>query len=239
MDLNTCSSATKAIRPSQSFSPLAGPTPQKSNCSSAGEERVILDHYTPINHWPHLLQRVTQVGHDSNLLLKSLKKHLNSAPTLPIHPPPLKIRFKRVPFAEYYGGSYQHFLQFIPANRNPSGNTKRNLVFPQPLHNPALPVRPGEPGLIFASRHEVADGSPWSLFVKRDPSVALWTYFGDYKGEVCGQLTSGQFKTLSKSVRRAINSIQVFPTKVNITGTRHMGQPLAHPKIGHLFKNAD
>ena len=122
---------------------------------------------------------------------------MESVKTLSIQHPLLEARVKRVPFAAHYGGSSQHFLQRILQDQNPSGNTLRNLVFPQPDPNPALPVVPGEPGLIFACRHEVADKSAWTLFVKRDPSVAVWTYLGEYTGEVCGKLT---FKALSGKV---------------------------------------
>ena len=166
-------------------------------------------------------------GPNSNLIRKALKKNLESAPTLPIHPPPLEARVRREPFAKYYGGCNQHFLQFLLPELNPSGNIKRNVVFPQPRPNPVLPLSPGEPGLIFASRHEVADGSAWSLFVKHDPNVAIWTYLGEYKGEVCGKLTPDQFKMLSKTVSKTIKIIQAVFLTQNVPATRFVVRLLA------------
>ena len=142
----------------------------------------------------HLLQAKPPNLYDTLRL-----KYLESIPSLLLQHPP-EARIKRAPFAAHYGGSSQHFLQYTTSNRNPSGNYKRNMVFPQPDPNPVLPVLPGEPGLIFASRHELANQAAWSLFVKHDPGVAVWTYLGEYKGEVCGKLTPDQFKALSDKV---------------------------------------
>ncbi len=67
--------------------------------------------------------------------------------------------------------------------------------------NPSVPSSPGEPGLVFASRHEILKDPPWTLFVKRVPSVAVWTYMGEYESVICGRLEAEQFCALSDKVR--------------------------------------
>jgi len=124
--------------------------------------------------------------------------YLQSAPSYQILPPPLTTEIKRVPFAAHYGGSSYHFLQYL---KNPSGHVKRRLVFPLPEMNPAVPSAPGEPGLIYASRHEILQNPPWSLFIKREPAIAIWTYVGDYEGELCGVMNAKMFMAQSEMVK--------------------------------------
>lgn len=137
-------------------------------------------------------------------LHNSVNSYLKSARTLKIHPPHLDARIKRVPFARSYGGNPQHFLQYIPAENNPSGRVKRRVIFPQPEMNPSVPSSPGEPGLIFASRHEILKNPPWTLFVKCNPRVAVWTYMGEYESVICGRLEADKFGALSDKVRKSV-----------------------------------
>ena len=67
--------------------------------------------------------------------------------------------------------------------------------------NPAMPTRPGEPGLLFASRHEILYNPPWSLFcrsmVGKEPR---WRYLGEYKSVLCGKMTAEQFRAQRQAV---------------------------------------
>ena len=124
-----------------------------------------------------------------------MKAHLPSSPPLPISPPPLlDLLVPRKFLRLVYGGSDQHFLQYIPATKNPSGPTKRNVVFPMLDMNPTMPIQPGHAGLVFASRHEILTNGPWTVFCKPpETGKALWLYLGEYTNVLCGKMTKEEF----------------------------------------------
>lgn len=101
-----------------------------------------------------------------------------------------------------YGGNGQQLLQYIRAPLNPSGPKKRRMVFPMLNMNPAMPTRPGEPGLLFASRHEILYNAPWSLFcrsmVGKEPR---WRYLGEFNSVLCGKMTTEQFRAQKQAVK--------------------------------------
>jgi hypothetical protein len=67
--------------------------------------------------------------------------------------------------------------------------------------NPSMPAYPGGPGLIFASRHEILESLPWTLFAKRlKPKCAVWEYLGEYRNIICGKMNAGQFASQRKAV---------------------------------------
>ncbi|KAJ7689924.1 hypothetical protein B0H17DRAFT_1134640 [Mycena rosella] len=110
--------------------------------------------------------------------------HLGNTPNLAIDPVPLDALYvPRAFLRTEYGGSDQQFLQQFTATDG--ADTGRALVFPQADLNPFLPQAPGEAGLIFASRREIADGRAWALFCKHPAGTAVWRYMGDYRSEVC------------------------------------------------------
>ncbi|RXW13005.1 hypothetical protein EST38_g12847 [Candolleomyces aberdarensis] len=93
----------------------------------------------------------------------AVARYLQGTPHLAINPAPGSLHVKRKFLRQEYGGSNQQFVQYIQPERNPSSkNQKRCLVFPMPVMNPAMPLLPGEPGLLFASRHEVLHGQ-WGV----------------------------------------------------------------------------
>jgi hypothetical protein len=92
--------------------------------------------------------------------------YLQGAQTLEIYPPPLDLEVPRKFLRESYGGSDQQFLQFTKPEMNPFGPFIRRLVFPELNLNPSMPSQPGDPGLVFASRHEILSNPPWMLFCK-------------------------------------------------------------------------
>ncbi|KDR75435.1 hypothetical protein GALMADRAFT_249491 [Galerina marginata CBS 339.88] len=130
------------------------------------------------------------------------KFYLKSSSTLTITPPPLDLDVPRAFLRVTYGGSDQHWLQFIPASRNPSGPHQRRIVFPKQELNPAMPTAPGEPGLIFASRHEILSNPPWMVFRKGPKAPAVWRYLGEYECVLCGTMTAEQFKNLTPEIKR-------------------------------------
>ncbi|KAJ2924922.1 hypothetical protein H1R20_g12189, partial [Candolleomyces eurysporus] len=115
----------------------------------------------------------------------AVARYLQGTPNLTINPAPSSLHVKRKLLRQEYGGSDQQFVQYIQPKRNPSNkNKKRCLVFPMPVMNPAMPLSPGEPGLLFASRHEVLDGQ-WGVFRRHlNGKDALWLYLGEYEKEM-------------------------------------------------------
>lgn len=101
-----------------------------------------------------------------------------------------------------YGGSDQHFLQYINPERNPSVAKKRRIVYPVLDMNPAMPTVPGEPGLIYASRHEILENPPWTLFCKElnVKKKVVWRYLGEYEGELCGMMSPELFNSQEPKV---------------------------------------
>uniref|UniRef100_A0A8H7Y9A5 DUF6697 domain-containing protein n=1 Tax=Psilocybe cubensis TaxID=181762 RepID=A0A8H7Y9A5_PSICU len=113
------------------------------------------------------------------------KEYLQSSNALIVSPSPDTLLVPRKYLRLIYGGSDQQFFQYIQDNLNPSGKEKRRMVFPQLESNPSMPMRPGQPGLLYSSRYELLHGSyPWTVFCKPDASKALWLYLASqYNGQ--------------------------------------------------------
>lgn len=87
---------------------------------------------------------------------------------------------------------------------NPSSTNlaaeSRWLIFPDFAHNPDLPVNPGTPGFIYASREDV-QGHSFSLFIRCTRSKkAVWRYLGEYETRKCGTMSTEHFRSLSEKV---------------------------------------
>ncbi|KAJ2911597.1 hypothetical protein MD484_g8818, partial [Candolleomyces efflorescens] len=134
----------------------------------------------------------------------AVAQYLHGAPHLPIDPAPSDLHVKRKFLREEYGGSDQQFVQYIQPTRNPSSKKKKRcLVFPMPNMNPAMPLVPGEPGLLFASRHEVLDGL-WGVFRRHlNERDTEWLYLGEYESTLVGKMTKEQFCAQRPSVQRS------------------------------------
>ncbi len=102
---------------------------------------------------------------------------------------------------EKYGVAPQAFLGHLKPDRTSSLN-KRMVALPQKRYNPALPSQPGAHGLLFSMRHHVV-GQTFTLFVK-EGTQALWTYYGEYKGVLCGKVTKQVFIDQADEVRFVI-----------------------------------
>lgn len=82
--------------------------------------------------------------------------------------------------AKVYGFSEQTFLHRRKSDAKPGTPQHRNVLFPQWIQNPGLPLEPGHPGTVLTMREDVLEAGYMALFV-RAPSKALWLYMGEYK----------------------------------------------------------
>jgi len=116
--------------------------------------------------------------------------------------PPFLVAVPRALLHVRYGGSTRTMIQKIKKQHNPSaiGLNRRKLIFPILDQNPDLPSKPGAPGYIYSSREDIL-GHSFSLFVRCTTSKkAVWRYFGEYKIERCGVMSTQKFLLLSDKV---------------------------------------
>lgn len=86
--------------------------------------------------------------------------------------------------------------------------------------NPFVPLNPGEPGLIFASRHEILSDPPWTVFVKRtNASPAVWSYQGEYGCTLCGTMTVEEFTSQTQKVF-SFRSLLEYQVRLCFSGCR-------------------
>ncbi|KAH9486088.1 hypothetical protein JR316_0000152 [Psilocybe cubensis] len=127
-------------------------------------------------------------------------KHLSPCQPLPISPAPTAPEVSRRFLTATYGGNPQSFINVL--KKNPTGPGTRRIVFPMLDCNPFVPRNPGEPGLIFASRHEILSDPPWTVFVKRtNAAPAVWMYQGEYECTLCGTMTVEEFVSQTQKVQ--------------------------------------
>lgn len=114
--------------------------------------------------------------------------------------PPLTtpVRVSRALIRISYGGSDCRFVSHCnldksPFSRRASDNNQRHLVFIAPDLNLHMPTHPGDHGLIVASRHEILDDPPWSVFRRVSDTPSLWEYLGEYRCGVVGSLPPAEF----------------------------------------------
>ncbi|KJA24212.1 hypothetical protein HYPSUDRAFT_537479 [Hypholoma sublateritium FD-334 SS-4] len=137
------------------------------------------------------------------LPLSVAETYLVSSTPLTINPPPLKLEVPRKFLRVAYGGSDQHFLQYIPAETNPSGPGRRCIMFPTLALNPLMPSTPGMHGLVFASRREILNSGTWTVFCKRsNAKPAVWLYVGEYENTLAGTMKAEEFNQQTLLVQR-------------------------------------
>lgn len=135
------------------------------------------------------------------LPVENIKRYLSGAVPLIITPaPPKSLHIPRKLLRITYGGSDQQFVAHCDVNKSPfsrraSDQSQRHIVFPVPDLNPYMPTSPGDTGLIFASRHEVLEDPPWSVFRRVRESPAVWEYQGEYLCTLCGKMTASEFSS--------------------------------------------
>ncbi|KAK0485028.1 hypothetical protein IW261DRAFT_1560697 [Armillaria novae-zelandiae] len=130
-------------------------------------------------------------------LVASLISHVS--PFIADPPPHARCIVTRHLLLEKYGVAPQAFLAHLKPGRT-SSLSKRMVALPQKRYNPALPSQPGAHGLLFSMRHHVV-GQTVSLFVK-EGIQALWTYYGEYKGVLCGKVTKQVFIDQPEEVKQ-------------------------------------
>ncbi|KAH6897894.1 hypothetical protein BKA70DRAFT_1231242 [Coprinopsis sp. MPI-PUGE-AT-0042] len=151
----------------------------------------------------------------------TIRGYLDGVPTLSVSPPPTTPAVSRDFMRLAYGGSSATLIQKVQPNRDPShtpaaasGNVRgvRNLLYPQTNMNPAVPRRPGEPGLLFATRPEfVPDASknertkgPFTLFgCEKQGGKVRWKYLGEYESECVGKVSGDEFAQQKDAVKSA------------------------------------
>ena len=75
-----------------------------------------------------------------------------------------------------------------------------------------MPSAPGHPGLIFASRHEILENPPWTVFRKGSSGSrkAVWLYLGDYECELVGKMTGTEFSGMAMSASSCLYLASFF-----------------------------
>ena len=130
-----------------------------------------------------------------------VSQYLSKCKPLGIVPPPSSLFVPRKFIYQTYGGMDGGLLQYIPASRNPSERKTRNMLFPMRGMNPSMPTVPGEPGLLYASSHEILDSAPWSLFCQGPGSnTRAWRYLGEYESVLYGKMTPEMFQNQQQEV---------------------------------------
>ncbi|KAF7326230.1 hypothetical protein MKEN_00475700 [Mycena kentingensis (nom. inval.)] len=137
-----------------------------------------------------------------------LDKYLRSLPEFHISPAPdPTLVGPRASIHPAFGGQYAQLvteITSVPRMSAGGASTTTTTVFPQHDWNPLLPVAPGAPGLLFASREDVADeGKVYRIFVRvKEETKSVWRYMGEYRlaraGVVPAEVWQGQTDAVKK-----------------------------------------
>ncbi|KAJ7754167.1 hypothetical protein DFH07DRAFT_823269 [Mycena maculata] len=128
------------------------------------------------------------------------------ARALKIKPPPDEaLHFPRGKLVTYIGFRPQDLLfRLRKVATLPARYVARDVICGTREINPYLPTRPGEPGLMCSVRKRMANGAPWSMFLRRKAhNRAVWLYAGEYVFVHVGALTAAQFKDQSADFHTA------------------------------------
>jgi len=214
----------------------ARPGIQASTSNAATTSSVLNNPKNPAHDklLPDTVQRRTDEPHflDTSSMLPAVasmvQKYLPStkAKILPISPSPLKTEVPRAFLRATFGGAEQQFLQIFRKDKHAKGAIVRRAVFPKFGLNPAMPSQPGQPGLVFASRHEILENPPWSVFRKRlsASGKAVWLYLGDYESELMGKMSGEEFSGLATSVSSWSYFASFLTGSLKISPPFHQGQ---------------
>ncbi|KAF7292122.1 hypothetical protein MIND_01239200 [Mycena indigotica] len=135
-----------------------------------------------------------------------LATHLHSVPPFAIPPPGPSAVYasRRQHLHPAFKGQRQALLPTMLYCPIPGGpEVKAKVLFPQPDFNPLLPRRPGEPGLLFASRPDVAKpGTTYKLFCRRTANgPVVWRYMGEYVHKRVGDVPKETWREQTARVR--------------------------------------
>ncbi|KAF9461373.1 hypothetical protein BDZ94DRAFT_1299267 [Collybia nuda] len=133
-----------------------------------------------------------------------VSEHLKTCKPFHINPPPHEVYVPRRFIRATYGGNDRLLVQKIKSHRNPSGPIERRIMFPMFDMNPSMPAKPGEPGLMYASRLDLTEDSPHSLFASDIGNKrAVWRYIGEYESTVCSKMSASLFRGQRPEVKKA------------------------------------
>ena len=135
--------------------------------------------------------------HDGNalsLLTATVTAFLKIYPQFIIQPEASQVHHTRRFLGEVLGGTQVGHIQRTNANKDPSGGS-REIIFPPYEHNPAMPMFPGDNGVIIGNRYHDLTGSRVSIFRRHLNGVlALWQYLGEYTVTQGERMTPGVFR---------------------------------------------
>lgn len=148
-----------------------------------------------------------------------IAKFLKDAPPFAMERPPSDYTTTRQLMAKVYGGSSSQPLQVL---KDASGETYRVACYPMYDLNSAMPLNPGESGLLYG-REDIGEGK-WSLFSRcPDRKEALWEYLGEYECKIVGTMTKEQFCAQKASVRFLIRA-SCFKLMITYVGPKPVGR---------------
>ncbi|KAJ7636652.1 hypothetical protein FB45DRAFT_1024750 [Roridomyces roridus] len=197
---------TSPLRPTGSPGPSTRPVSLKRPRSESPLPQPSEHRHAPAHHSrstsPDLKPSVKRPKTSSRPLVTLPQSVINSylvdTPNLDITPPPLSdLYVSRKFLSSHYGGNPMYFVVDFSLERK-----GRKAVFPEVYLNPLLPDQPGAPGLIYASREEIIDGTPWAVFCKKQSGKvpAVWRYMGDYVNERCGEPTPEEVRAQDDTI---------------------------------------
>ncbi|KAJ3534020.1 hypothetical protein NMY22_g7101 [Coprinellus aureogranulatus] len=116
---------------------------------------------------------------------------------------PSKVHVSRKLLSKRFGGSATMRMQQTHADKDPSGRTAREFIFPNHSKNAWMPLRPGESGLIFEGHYYNLEKPQVSLFTHHQNGVkAVWEYLGEYTTTVVGTMSAELFRSQRESAKQ-------------------------------------
>ncbi|KAF7793972.1 hypothetical protein EIP86_005096 [Pleurotus ostreatoroseus] len=102
--------------------------------------------------------------------------------------------------ATYGGSAYAFYPKIGPERRAVLGHN-HHFLFPNLMHNPHAPQRPGQPGLLCRSGNEAPWGdSPMKVLVRIREN--MWWYMGEYQTVKTEPLSRAEFARLDDKTKR-------------------------------------
>ncbi|KAJ3538198.1 hypothetical protein NMY22_g5266 [Coprinellus aureogranulatus] len=212
--------------------------------SASGPVRATHVEPTDVHRSAEIPKEKSMKGDAFTLPVSVAEAHLEGVASFTFSPDPNLVGIKRKVMRLTYGGSDRTLTQYGKPEKNPSSNTRRQMVWPMPDDHPAMPHAPGQPGLMFAARVELRAGV-WSVFTRNgNKKCAEWTYLGEYENTFVGTMTKEQFIWQSENVKRSwIKRVATKKTEsYSAMRTRieaKKGGPITEGDIRKAFENGD
>lgn len=139
----------------------------------------------------------TVTGEAANQKIDIRSKYLDGVQALPVSVDSSTVPIDRSVLTKSYGGSTQQ----LKTRFNKLPNFNYEVLYPNYEFNPLLPSAPGQPGIIYAGRTDLAGDTIYCIFrpVPRS-KPATWEYLGHYLCTQVGDLTVAEFQNLPAEV---------------------------------------